>query len=92
MQFFYDGQIRRYLVQIVRVFSNFVVKYGDGTLHQVPVSYGDPDRTAAAILRQNSENALNAVPKISIHITDLSFASKVPDWIENCCEAALKLS
>jgi hypothetical protein len=71
MQFFYDGQIRRYLVQIVRVFSNFVVKYGDGTLHQVPVSYGDPDRQAATILRQNSENAINSVPRISVHISDL---------------------
>ena len=39
MQFFYDKQIRRYLVQIIRVFSNFTVKYGDGTLHQIPVSY-----------------------------------------------------
>ena len=71
MQFFYDGQIRRYLVQIVRVFSNFVVKYGDGSLHQVPVSYGDPDRQAATILRQNSENAINSVPRISVHITDI---------------------
>ena len=71
MQFFYDGQIRRYLVQIIRVFSNFVVKYGDGTLHQVPVSYGDPDRQAAAILRQNSENAIQSVPRIAVHITDI---------------------
>jgi hypothetical protein len=71
MQFFYDGQIRRYLVQIIRVFSNFVVKYGDGTLHQVPVSYGDPDRQAAAILRQNSENAIQSIPRIAVHVTDI---------------------
>jgi hypothetical protein len=71
MQFFYDGQIRRYLVQIVRLFSNFTVKYGDGTLHQIPVSYGDPDRQAAAIIRQNSENAIQSVPRIAVHIKDL---------------------
>jgi hypothetical protein len=72
MQYFYDGQIRRYLVQIIRLFSNFTVKYGDGTLHQIPVSYGDPDRQAASILRQNSENAINSVPRIAVHITDLN--------------------
>ena len=38
MQWFYDGQIRRYITQTIRVFSNFVVKYGDGTLHRIPVA------------------------------------------------------
>lgn len=72
MQYFYDGQIRRYLLQTIRVFSNFVVKYGDGTLVQVPVTYGDPDRQAASIIRQNSENKVNSVPRIAVYITDLS--------------------
>ena len=71
MQYFYDGQIRRYLVQIVRLFSNFTVKYGDGTLARVPVVYGDADRQAAAIVNQNSENTLQSSPKIAIYITDL---------------------
>jgi hypothetical protein len=72
MQHFYDGQIRKYLVQIIRVFSNFTVKYADGTLHQIPVMYGDPDRQAATIMRQNSENVVQSVPRIAVHITDLS--------------------
>jgi len=71
MQFFYDKQIRRYLVQIIRVFSNFTVKYGDNTLHQIPVMYGDQDRQAATIMRQNSENVVQAVPRIAVHITGL---------------------
>lgn len=71
MQHFYDGQIRRYLLQTIRVFSNFVVKFGDGSLHRVPVMYGDPDRQAASILRQNSENVVNSTPRISIYITSL---------------------
>lgn len=71
MQFFYDGQIRRYLVQTIRIFSNFVVKYGDGTLHRIPVAYGDADRQAASIIRQNSENKVNSVPRISIYISSL---------------------
>jgi hypothetical protein len=71
MQFFYDKQIRRYLVQIIRVFSNFTVKYGDNTLHQIPVMYGDPDRQAAVVMRQNSENVVQSVPRIAVHITGL---------------------
>jgi hypothetical protein len=71
MQWFYDGQIRRYITQTIRVFSNFVVKYGDGTLHRIPVVYGDADRQAASIIRQNSENAVNSVPRISVYVTEL---------------------
>jgi hypothetical protein len=68
---FYDGQIRRYLIQIIRLLSNFVVKYGDGTLVQVPVMYGDPDRQVANIINQNSENAAQNSPRIAVYITDL---------------------
>jgi hypothetical protein len=71
MQFFYDGQIRRYLVQTIRVFSNFVVKYGDGSLHQIPVMYGDQDRQVASIVRQNSENVISSAPRIAIYISAL---------------------
>ena len=72
MQHFYDGQIRRYLTQTIRILSNFVVKYGDGTLVRVPVMYGDADRQVASIIRQNSENKINSVPRISVYITGLS--------------------
>jgi len=72
MLHFYDGQIRRYLLQTIRVFSNFTVKYGDGRLVQIPVVYGDPDRQAAAIMRQNSENKVNSTPRMAIYITGLS--------------------
>lgn len=71
MQYFYDGQIRRYLTQTIRVFSNFVVKYGDGTLHRIPVVYGDADRQVASIMAQNSPNVVPTVPKIAVYITGL---------------------
>jgi hypothetical protein len=72
MEFFYDGQVRRYITQTIRVFSNFVVKYGDGTLVRVPVMYGDADRQVASIIRQNSENKVNSIPRISVYVS--SFA------------------
>lgn len=71
MQFFYSGQMRRYISQTIRFFSNFVVQYGDGSLHQIPVVYGDADRQSATIMHQNSENVVNSVPRISVYITDL---------------------
>jgi hypothetical protein len=71
MQWFYDGQIRRYVTQTIRVFSNFVVKYGDGTLHQIPVMYGDADRQVATIMRNNSENKVNSIPRISVYVMEL---------------------
>ena len=70
VQFAYDGQIRRFVIQFVRMVSNFQVEFGqnaDGnrTLQTVPVYYGDVSRQAAMILRNNSENSLNAVPAMA---------------------------
>ena len=41
MQHFYDGQIRRYTTQMMRILSNFPVIDGDGQTKDVPVMYGD---------------------------------------------------
>ena len=71
MLHFYDGQIRRYITQTIRVLSNFVVKYGDGSLVRVPVMYGDADRQVASIMRNNSENSVNSAPRISVYISGL---------------------
>lgn len=71
MQHFYDGVIRKYITQTVRLLSNFTVRYGDGSLVRVPVLYGDADRQAAAVLRQNSENAVNSVPRMSVYVSGL---------------------
>lgn len=76
--FFYDEQIKRFLLQFIRIFSNFQVEFGrdaDGNraLYQVPVKYGDPSRQAAAINVNNSENTLLSTPQMSVIITELSY-------------------
>lgn len=71
MDFVYSGQIRKYITQVIRVLSNFYVKQNDGALIRIPVVYGDPDRQAANIINQNSENSLNSAPKIAVYITGL---------------------
>lgn len=73
--YFYDGQIRRYLLQIMRLMSNFVVKYSDGTLSRIPVSYGTADRQVSNIINQNSENTVQSTPRIAVYITDLELDS-----------------
>jgi len=71
MQFFYDGQIRRYITQIVRLMSNFSYKDGKGALTTIPVMYGDLTRQVAHIIRDNSENKLPSAPRMAVYITSL---------------------
>ena len=71
MQHFYDGQIRRYITQIVRLMSNFSVKDGKGALTQIPVMYGDLTRQVANIIRENSENKIPSAPRMAVYITGL---------------------
>jgi hypothetical protein len=71
MQHFYDGQIRRYITQIVRLMSGFTYKTNDGTISSIPVMYGDITRQVANIIRENSENKLPSVPRISVYVTNL---------------------
>ena len=78
VQFNYDAQIRRFVLQFVRMVSNFQIEFGkdsngDQTLQTVPVYYGQPSRQAAMILKGNSENTLNAVPAMSAYIAGLTY-------------------
>ena len=75
---FYDSQIRRYLLQFIRMFSGFTVKTGktmnDGVTDyyiRVPVRYGDVSRMAASIVKNNSENIVNSAPFIACYIQSL---------------------
>ena len=79
-QYFYDGQIRKYLKQFMRFFAGFSVSMGTDVngnpIYQtVPVRYGDPSRMAATVLKNNSENTLNTVPMITSYISDMSLAA-----------------
>ena len=73
MDYFYSGQIRRYLTQFMRAMSGFSYKDGQGTLHQIPVMYGDPNRQTANILKKNSENSIPTAPFIACYIKSLEY-------------------
>lgn len=76
--FFYDEQIRRYLLQFTRMFSLFEVEYGrneQGTkdLIRVPIRYGDATRQAQTIIQQNSANSLPSTPMMTFYIAGLDY-------------------
>ena len=76
--YFYDGQTRRYIGQFMRMISDFYVAFGadrNGNIayQRVPVMYGDPSRQASTILRNNSENTVNAVPAMSVYVSNFQF-------------------
>jgi len=68
---FYDGQIRRYIKQMIRLMSHFSYKDGDGELQRIPVTYGDMSRMAASMLKDGSEAVSATVPKMAVYITNL---------------------
>jgi hypothetical protein len=78
-QFFYDEQIRRFLLQFARIFSNFAVEYGrneEGTEHtliRVPVKYGDWSRQAQTVLQNNSASTMPSTPQMTFYITALDY-------------------
>jgi hypothetical protein len=76
--YFFDEQIRRYLLQFTRMVSNFQVEYGRDPelgveLLRVPVRYGDASRQAQTIMQQNSANSLPSTPLMTFYITGLDY-------------------
>jgi hypothetical protein len=77
--YFYDEQIRRFMLQFARIFSNFNVEYGrdeEGTNHtliRVPVKYGDWSRQAQTVLNNNSASTMPSTPMMTFYITSLDY-------------------
>ena len=77
LDYWYDEQLKRYLIQLIRVFSNFKVKENTSKgvhYNRVPARYGDQSRMVASILRNNSENVINSAPFITVTINSLQIA------------------
>jgi hypothetical protein len=78
--FFYDEQIRRFLLQFTRIISGFQVEYGRDpdnpdqmSLLRVPVRYGDASRNAQTIIQENSRNSLPSTPLMTFYIDRLEY-------------------
>ena len=80
-QFFYDNQVRRFLIQFAKIFSNWQVTKGkdpagNQILVRVPVMYGDSSRQASTIIANNSASNLPSAPLITFYITGLEYDQK----------------
>ena len=77
-QFFYDNQVRRFLIQFAKIFSNWYVTNGkdpngNDILIRVPIMYGDSSRQAANIIANNSASNLPSAPLITYYISGLEY-------------------
>lgn len=76
--FFYDNQIRRFLIQFAKIFSSWYVTKGkdpngNDILVRVPIMYGDQSRQAATIIANNSASNLPSAPLITYYISGLEY-------------------
>ena len=77
-QYFYDNQIRRFLIQFAKIFSNWYVTKGkdpngNNILVRVPIQYGDSSRQASTIIANNSASNLPSAPLITYFINGLEY-------------------
>lgn len=80
-QYFYDSQIRRFLVQFAKIFSNWQVTKGNDPAGnpiyvRVPIMYGDQSRQAATVVNNNSASTLPSAPMITYYISGLEYNQK----------------
>lgn len=76
--YFYDNQVRRFLIQFAKIFSNWYVTKGkdpngNDILVRVPIMYGDSSRQASTIIANNSASNLPSAPLITYYISGLEY-------------------
>lgn len=90
-QFFYDKQVRRFLIQFAKILSNWYVEdgydpNGNIILKRVPVMYGDQSRNVANIINNNSPSNLPTVPQITYYVSGLTYEqnrTQDPYFVDN---------
>ena len=76
--FFYDSQIKNFLIQFARIFSDWEVTFGydpsgNPILHRVPIIYGDSSRQVDTIIAKNSASNMPSAPQIVYYITGVEY-------------------
>lgn len=76
--YFYDNQIRRFLIQFGKIFSSWYVTKGkdpngNDILMRVPIMYGDQSRQVSTVIANNSASNLPSAPIITYYITGLEY-------------------
>ena len=77
--FFYDEQIRAYLLQFCYIFTGLQVLTGKGETGEtefisVPINVGSKDRVVAAIMQGNNNSRSFSLPIMSAYVTGIELA------------------
>lgn len=77
-QYFYDNQIRRFLIQFGKIFSSWYITKGkdpngNDILMRVPIMYGDQSRQVSTVIANNSASNLPSAPLFTYYITGLEY-------------------
>jgi len=77
--YFYDNQLRRYILQFVSIFYGLRVLTGKGECDEqqyitVTTVVGHKDRVVAALMAGNTDNRVFSLPTMAVHLTNLSLA------------------
>lgn len=81
VEYYYDGQFRRTLMHLIRLFGEFQVQYGTDDegkprYRKVPCRYADFSRMAQYLIAGNSENVAKAAPMMTIGVDSLTMSRK----------------
>lgn len=80
-QFYYEGQLRNYLLQFATIFSGLQVQTGLGECDEaqyitVPCVIGNKDRVVGALLAGNTQNRMFSLPLMSFYLQNLAVADE----------------
>lgn len=78
-EYYYEGQLRSYLLQFCNIFTGLQVKTGKGEcgveeMMTVPIAIGSRDRVVAAIQAGNTQNKPFAVPTMVANMTAVALS------------------
>lgn len=78
--YFYEGQMRSYLLQFCNIFAGLQVRTGKGECDEeefmtVPITVGSRDRVVAAIMAGNTQNKPFSVPCMAASISGIQLAT-----------------
>ncbi len=78
-EYFYEGQLRSYLLQFCNIFAGLRVATGKGECDEieymtVPISVGSKDRVVAAIQAGNTQNRPFTLPAMAASITSINLS------------------
>jgi hypothetical protein len=77
--YFYDAQLRAYMLQFITIFQGLQVQTGKGECDEaqfisVPCVVGTKDRVVAALFAGNTQNRMFSLPTMAVHLQGLEVA------------------